>query len=405
MKLEIFKDIDIVKNFIFDEKVQKLFENINNNLLDFNILEIMEMGKQEIKHSNILGWLLEDAEHNLEYKILDDFLKKVININEIEELKNYIYLSKHKRDIVVFREKDNIDLLIVDEANKIIFVIENKIFAYERINGEDGGQLNKYENIINSKYSNEYKKYFIFLTIDLNEPSKDNWLKASHEMIVETLIEILKNRDISLKTRIIFESYIDTLKRNGIVEDKNLKELCLQIWENPNYRKAIDILNNYKPDIFNQISEYLQKKLIENYSNLIILDDSTKAYIRFSDNCWLCDEQKQGESWTSNKNVLLYELQNGTYGLNLKLIIGPSKNEDFRIKLFEMAKEHKKFKPGNNLSRKWNQIWSKSIILKEDINEKSFEELKFILDKKLDEFFDENGDFKQIERIFERIMN
>lgn len=363
------------------------------------------MGKQEIKHSNILGWLLEDAEHNLEYKILDDFLKKVININEIEELKNYIYLSKHKRDIVVFREKDNIDLLIVDEANKIIFVIENKIFAYERINGEDGGQLNKYENIINSKYSNEYKKYFIFLTIDLNEPSKDNWLKASHEMIVETLIEILKNRDISLKTRIIFESYIDTLKRNGIVEDKNLKELCLQIWENPNYRKAIDILNNYKPDIFNQISEYLQKKLIENYSNLIILDDSTKAYIRFSDNCWLCDEQKQGESWTSNKNVLLYELQNGTYGLNLKLIIGPSKNEDFRIKLFEMAKEHKKFKPGNNLSRKWNQIWSKSIILKEDINEKSFEELKFILDKKLDEFFDENGDFKQIERIFERIMN
>lgn len=38
MKLEIFKDIDIVKNFIFDEKVQKLFENINNNLLDFNIL-------------------------------------------------------------------------------------------------------------------------------------------------------------------------------------------------------------------------------------------------------------------------------------------------------------------------------------------------------------------------------
>ena len=33
MKLEIFKDIDIVKNFIFDEKVQKLFENINNNLL------------------------------------------------------------------------------------------------------------------------------------------------------------------------------------------------------------------------------------------------------------------------------------------------------------------------------------------------------------------------------------
>ena len=32
-------------------------------------------------------------------------------------------------------------------------------------------------------------------------------------MIVESLNEISKNKDISVKTKIIFESYIDTLKR------------------------------------------------------------------------------------------------------------------------------------------------------------------------------------------------
>ena len=188
-------NFNLIKNFIFDDEVQKLFEDINNNVLDFNILEITGMGNQEIKHSNILGWLFSDTEHNLEYKILEGFLKKIIALNGIENLQDYLYLSKHRKDIVIYREKDNIDLLIVDEANQVLFAIENKVFAGERTDGEDGGQLQKYENIINHKYP-KYQKYFIFLTIDLNEPSKDNWLKANHEMIVETLNEISRNKDI-----------------------------------------------------------------------------------------------------------------------------------------------------------------------------------------------------------------
>lgn len=399
-------EFNIIKSFIFDDEVQKLFEDINNNVLDFNILEITGMGNQEIKHSNILGWLFSDAEHNLEYKILESFLKKIIALNEVDNLQDYIYLSKHRKDIIIYREKDNIDLLIVDEANKVLFVIENKVFASERTFGDDGGQLQKYEDIVNHKYSKEYRKYFIYLTIDLSEPSRENWLKANHEMIVESLNEISKNKDISVKTKIIFESYIDTLKRNGIVEDKKLKELCLKIWENPNYKKALDILNNHKPDIFNQISEYLQKILKEQYLQVVELDDSSKSYVRFSDNSWLNIEQKKGDGWTTSKNVLLYEFQNSIYGgLNLKLIIGPSTNEDFRVKLFELSAKNDKFKPGKSLSKKWNQIHSISMISKEEITEKSFDDLKIILDEKLNKFFTENGEFYKIREILKDVMS
>ena len=153
--------------------------------------------------------------------------------------------------------------------------------------------------------------------------------------------------------------------------DKKLKELCLQIWENPNYKKALDILNNHKPDIFNQISEYLQKILKEQYLQVVELDDSSKSYVRFSDNSWLNIEQKKGDGWTTSKNVLLYEFQNSIYGgLNLKLIIGPSTNENIRVKLFEIATKNDKFKPGKSLSKKWNQIYSISMISKEEITEK-----------------------------------
>ena len=60
---------------------------------------------------------------------MDGFLKKIIEKIErdvddtfdkkkaLDNLQSYIYLPEKKKEIL-FREKDNIDLLIVDEANK-----------------------------------------------------------------------------------------------------------------------------------------------------------------------------------------------------------------------------------------------------------------------------------------------
>ena len=112
-------NLEMLRQFIFNEEVQSILADINNNVMDFNILEITGMGTQEIKHSNILGWLFDDSEHNLDYQILDGFLKKVIQNTPNISLENYLYLSDNKRDITILREKDNIDILIIDEANKV----------------------------------------------------------------------------------------------------------------------------------------------------------------------------------------------------------------------------------------------------------------------------------------------
>ena len=142
------EELKIIENFIFDDSVQDTLEKINSSVMNFNILEITGMGSQEIKHSNILGWMFSDSEHNLECKILEGFLKKVIEANEVDEttnfLKHYVYLPNKKRNITIYREKDNIDLLIVDDTNKVVIAIENKVYASERVDGEDGGQLQKY---------------------------------------------------------------------------------------------------------------------------------------------------------------------------------------------------------------------------------------------------------------------
>ena len=268
------EQLKLVKKFIYDDKVQETISSINSNLMEFNILEITGMGNQEIKHSNILGWLLDNSEHNLEHYILDNFLKEIILENRkdsndnviLDKLQSYIYLSEKPKDITIYREQDNIDLLIVDEANKVVITIENKVYADERTelancDGDMLGQLECYEKRVNAKYLSKdgYDKYFIFLTIDLEEASKgkEYWMKANHQMITNIIEDILKSKkDISVKARIMLESYVDLLKRNGIVSDKKLKELCAKIWEKES--EALEIIMNNRPNKTSIIEKVLE---------------------------------------------------------------------------------------------------------------------------------------------------
>ena len=284
------EQIKLIKDFIFDDNLQQELSEINNNLMAFNIFEITGMGHQEIKHSTILGWLFDDSEHNLEYKILDEFLKKVILKNEkIETLKEYIYLS-HKQDLNIYREKDNIDLLVVDENNKVVITIENKIFATERKDGEDGGQLQKYKDIIDEKYNDDYQKYFIFLTMNLDQPSEGNknWMIANHQMVTDTIEEIIKNKEnLSVKTKIIFESYVDLLKKKKIVKDAKLDRICNQLWKD--YKNELNLIHELKKEfenisidkkLLNSLTILMAYKPLMNIKDLDIKNELLKVLIR-----------------------------------------------------------------------------------------------------------------------------
>ncbi len=278
--------VKIIEDFIFDDKVQSVLSQLNNSVIDYNILEITGMGNQEIKHSNVLGWIFSNSEHNIEYLALDNFLKKVIEYApDTRNLKEYIYLSKTKRDIIVYREKDNIDLLIVDKLNKIVIAIENKVYATERRDGDDGGQLQKYEDIVNEKYF-DYEKHFVFLTINLEKPSKDNWLIANYKMITDSLEEILVSKELSEKTKIIFESYVDLLKRSGIVVDEKIQNLCEKIWSNEKYANAIDILLDYRVTPVKMLYDRLKEKLKFYDDNNFLELDGIKMLYKSIDKEW-----------------------------------------------------------------------------------------------------------------------
>ena len=277
-------DLEILKEFINDKEAQEKFNAIKNSVMDLNIFEITGLGNQEIKHSNTLAWLFGDNEHGLKYQILERFLKFTLE-NGNNTSKRYENLEKYlkiqEKNIRVFRESYNIDLLLIDENNKLVITIENKVEADE---GEE--QLLKYRKFIDDKYK-DFKRIYIFLTKD-GHPPKDKseqsqWLTATYKMVGDSIEYSLKNNKLSQKANIILSSYVDLLKRRNIVSNEKLQNLCEQIWDK--YEKELQILINYKKTKIDKLYDFIINTLKNNdiplYTKYSIKTKSTENMYKF----------------------------------------------------------------------------------------------------------------------------
>lgn len=224
----------------------------------------------------------------------------------------------------------------------------------------------------------------IFLTPFGDEASDtQNWISFDYDSLINIVEKGLAFKGDSLKgsVKLFLEQYIAIIRRH-IVGDNELEEICRKIYFK--HKKALDLIYEYKPDIYSDIANELEK-LIEEIPNLI-LDSSSKTYIRFSTE--KLDELlgKKGSGWTSTKRLLLFEVQNRNHKVELKLIIGPG-DEDLRKQIYEVAKENQNiFKP-RKYSPQYTQIFTKEI---------------------LPNHFDENPNFEnlyeQIHKNFEKIV-
>ena len=277
-------DLEILKEFINDKEAQEKFNAIKNSVMDFNIFEITGLGNQEIKHSNTLAWLFGDNEHGLKYQILERFLKFTLE-NGNNTSKRYENLEKYlkiqEKNIRIFRESYNIDLLLIDENNKLVITIENKVEADE---GEE--QLLKYRKFIDDKYK-DFERIYIFLTKDGHSPKdkseQSQWLTATYKMIGESIKYALKDNNPPQKANIILSSYVDLLKRRNIVSNEKLQNLCEQIWDK--YEKELQILINYKKTKIDKLYDFIINTLKNNdislYTKYSIKTKSTENMYKF----------------------------------------------------------------------------------------------------------------------------
>ena len=283
-----------------------------------NFFEISGIISKEIKHSKVLAWLFDaNGNHGMSDNIIRKFLQRVIadNVCEINDdnITDVIDISLMDfSSFTVKTEYRNIDILLVSERERTVIVIENKIYAGERTDGSDGGQLKKYSDIIAGEYSG-YRKMFVFLTREGDAPSDfRNWYSADYSMIADIAEQILSEyENIQTDVKIIVLHYVKTLRRNLIV-DKRLQEICKEIYNK--HREALDLIYDNRPDNVSEIAETASAIIVENGSalGLKILDDiSTKKRVRFTSdfiNAYVPETDDTSFGWHTGHGFL-YDLE------------------------------------------------------------------------------------------------
>lgn len=338
---------------------------------DLNIFSMLKLDRVEIRHSNMLSWLLNPNElHGLNDKLLKKFLiyaTKGTNINIMKRLTPVDVDLMNLDDAVVYREKDNIDILIVSESSHLVLAIENKIGSSEHSN-----QLEKYKTGLLKDYPNNYHFVLIYLTPDGEESSDaDNWISMSYEFILEEISNLINIYKIPDKARLYIEDYIKAIRRS-VVEDKEIVDICKKIYFK--HQEAFDLIFENKPDLISHISDYIYNYLVENAEkfDINVWDNHTKHYVRFTPNKLSAVCGYMGSGWIAHQtNLIGFEFQiYDDSGVNLAVIIGPadSQYEDYRQKLFDVAVKHNYKMKGKTLNNKWKTILSTNFVAKNKLD-------------------------------------
>ncbi|MDW0118602.1 PD-(D/E)XK nuclease family protein [Sporosarcina thermotolerans] len=158
--------------------LSKQFTYLHNHFNRFNPFKVLQVDNYEIRHSNVLAWLMDPGQnHDLGSYFIKKLMAKVFvnpaNYEDEDKIANYdvLQLSRHSyHDLVVFKElatsnRKRIDLLAVSHLHQVAVLIENKFWSTE-----SEGQLEEYIEFVRTAYAG-YKIIPVFLTLQDEEPN------------------------------------------------------------------------------------------------------------------------------------------------------------------------------------------------------------------------------------------
>ena len=331
------------------------FGTIHSEMARFNLFEAVGAVRSELRHSNFLAYLLSPSRsHGLGSAVLEAVLRAILEM-----------LPPHDRPVMtlelivadinkayVYRERDNIDLLIEIDTLKLVVVIENKVDAKA-----GDGQLNRYWEATEARYP-KHRKLYVYLTPLGDESGHPRYVSFSYVRLTEILDKLGTTASIALETAIIVRHYVEMLRRH-IVPDERLRELAAKLYER--HTEALDFIFECRPQQGGVLEALYDR--IEQVGGLLI-DSRGANVVRFAPDAWesLKSIRCDTSNWTHTGRALLFELKtfvNAPGRVNLALVLGPASPEA-RLKFYEAARSDPEMFQGlvKPMGQKWASIFS-----------------------------------------------
>ena len=109
------EDEKSLRDFLLDEDC---LEELSPWTGRFNIFDVLKISRTEIRHSNMLGWLLDPNEN---HGLGDKFLRAVFQLIANNSSKHDVFeiLLLDNSSFLVLREWRNIDILLISKKDEL----------------------------------------------------------------------------------------------------------------------------------------------------------------------------------------------------------------------------------------------------------------------------------------------
>jgi hypothetical protein len=286
------------------------FHRLESLLGGFNLFQVLKFEHGEIRHSNVLAWILDPAEsHGLDSLFLKKWLMRVMH-----ESGEYLDAPVTAVDIdtcqlvsvEVRREWRNIDLLLILELadhRRWVVCIENKVNSTQHSN-----QLSRYRQVVEASFPDATRRIFLLLTKDEKMPEDPAYLNASYAQVHRVLKECLGSRShaIGAEPKVLLENYLRLLEEK-FMDESEIARTALRIYQQ--HRRALDIIFENRPDNLRLASDRVRRLLTEKADEIgIVMEPCSKVYLRFVPRAWDQPGNTHGTGWSGTNRTILFEL-------------------------------------------------------------------------------------------------
>lgn len=299
-----------------------------------NIFDVLGTARTEIRHSNMLKWLLDPmGTHGLGPVFLRLFLQLLCK-NGADAIR---LLAVDLESFIVLREHKHIDLLIVSKKERIVVAIENKIDS-----GEHDNQLERYEKAVEDEYADCYR-VLVFLSPEGRAASDGKWLSVGYDAVHEAVRYCLKTSSLAPEAELLITQYASLLEREFMDRNK-LMEICNRIYRD--HKQALDLIYEMREDSCQATHDMIVSWFRRHPKSRLQCDaqHSSKTFVRFSTTKLreiipdLVDGKRSG--WNSKASAY-YEILNRPNGIMVKIAassVNMSKAVETRmVKAFNLA--------------------------------------------------------------------
>lgn len=361
--LELMQDIDCL------DQLKQWTEGVN-------IFRVLRIARTEIRHSNMLAWLLDPNEnHGLGSLFLQALIIDLSKPHYYESAKEYDsiitptsaidLLSSDLSDTHVFREWNHIDILLT-LPKEYTLAIENKVDSSESKDSKGLSQLTRYSNVLHAHYD-QHKCIKVFLTPYGDEPTDNNWHVFTYSDILSILEKSLAPQEKSLPAEValLIKHYIEIL-RNDIMEDR-LKSLCNEIYLK--HKDAFDLIFENRESVTSMASQICFNKMrnFASSNRIKLLTQKPGVNIKFTTE-WSEALKKKLEGGSIDVYYQYGFKPSGNYGVSAALSLTlHNQKKDYNKEVADVINNYatkNKIKDGKDWE--WKGIW---------VENKSFNEL------------------------------